>query len=612
LRRIESVVLVLLSLSVPVTAYAVTALMSVGGYNWDFTDSTDFWGASGVMIDGTSDAYDGCYYMAVDGVNYDPPGMPMLTAGGRQLEYGVQRLGSLDVRRIAYVPSADHNYARYLEILDNPGASAVSATLTITGNLGSDGGTMLTQTSSGDLSLTTMDSWFSTDDFDGGGDPSLAHVIQGSSPATRVSSVTLDFDNIEYSWNLSVPARGRVVIMHFAIQERNGMASRTEAERLVEAPEDTLVNIDEFLPDIVNFPTFYSCTEPEGMTCTTPMGATGICRGGVCCTGCWNGTRCQVGTRPSACGLGGGPCTDCADGMFCTLDSCTAGRCSSAPSPTICTDGMGCTMDTCHEATDSCTFMFVGGCIIGGMCVGEGETNPTYPCQVCDPARDSTDWSTMAEGMACGGGTVCAGGRLRDGACAADGRCVFSTTERCPTGACADESTCAPPCDASSCEDGEWCNPTLMRCERIEPLGRPCTAPLGCESGMCVDGVCCDALCEGTCSSCNLRGSEGACTAIPEGEDPDDECAMECDGERMCVGGAADAGAGDAGTPDAAVADAGADAGPGASDAGGIDAGTPPPPPDEGCGCAANGPSGFGSLALVLGALAVLLRRRRR
>jgi MYXO-CTERM domain-containing protein len=611
LRRTLLVVF-LLALAVPATALALTALTSVDSFNFDFLDPDDGF-AVGAMSDGTSDAYDTCYQLRVGGSDYLPSGATVSSLGGRQLEFPVQRLASVDVHRIVYVPASDGDYARYLEVFENPGASPVTVSVSVSGNLGSDGSTVLNTTSSGDGSITTMDSWFTTDDFDGSGDPSLAHIFQGASPTVRVSTASLSFDNIEYSWSLTVPAGGRAALMHFAVQERNLMSARTEAERLVEVPDDALAGIDEYLGDIVNFPAFFPCTEPEGAACMTPAGVAGLCRSGSCCTGCWNGTRCQVGTRSNACGIGGGTCTDCADPLFCTLDSCTAGVCSSAPSPTICNDAMGCTMDTCIEATDSCTFTFVGGCIIGGMCVGEGETNPSYPCQICDPDRDATDWSTMPEGTECGGGRICGGGRLRDRACNDSGVCVYTSSTRCATGACSDSTTCAEPCDASACEEGEWCDPTLMRCERIAGLGEECTAPMGCESGMCVDGVCCDAEeCDGACTRCDVSGSEGSCTAVPEGEDPDVECPLStCDGAGMCAPGP-DAGPGDAGMFDAGASDAGIDAGGGfdagaAADAGG----TPPPPEDDGCGCSTNGPTGLGAI-VPFGVVALWLARRRR
>jgi hypothetical protein len=51
-----------------------------------------------------------------------------------------------------------------------------------------------------------------------------------------------------------------------------------------------------------------------------------------------------------------------------------------------------------------------------------------------------------------------------------------------------------------------------------------------------VDGVCCDTDCTGTCAACNLTGTEGTCTFIPDGTDPFVECpGGHCDGAGACV-----------------------------------------------------------------------------
>ena len=44
--------------------------------------------------------------------------------------------------------------------------------------------------------------------------------------------------------------------------------------------------------------------------------------------------------------------------------------------------------------------------------------------------------------------------------------------------------------------------------------GAPCTNPMDCQSGHCVDGVCCNDPCTGLNEICNLQGSAGTCTEI--------------------------------------------------------------------------------------------------
>ena len=67
--------------------------------------------------------------------------------------------------------------------------------------------------------------------------------------------------------------------------------------------------------------------------------------------------------------------------------------------------------------------------------------------------------------------------------------------------------------------------------------GAACTAETAVEicgaANLCVDGVCCDTPCRGTCMACNLPGSEGVCSPHSRGGDPDGECGVceVCNGD---------------------------------------------------------------------------------
>lgn len=79
-------------------------------------------------------------------------------------------------------------------------------------------------------------------------------------------------------------------------------------------------------------------------------------------------------------------------------------------------------------------------------------------------------------------------------------------------------------------------------------LGCACTISTQgtvCGGLQCVDGVCCESSCIGTCRSCDVPGSEGYCSNTPAGVDPDDECSADpagtcgrnghCDGAGACA-----------------------------------------------------------------------------
>lgn len=63
-------------------------------------------------------------------------------------------------------------------------------------------------------------------------------------------------------------------------------------------------------------------------------------------------------------------------------------------------------------------------------------------------------------------------------------------------------------------------------------LGTTCDEAAACDSGFCVDGVCCRTACDGICAVCDGLGE---CVGHPPGMDPDEEClGATCDGSKAC------------------------------------------------------------------------------
>jgi hypothetical protein len=501
----------------PALALAVD-LTSGGGFLFDIQDDL-----GGYLSDGTSDAYDSCYFLDVGGTRYAPRGAGVVSADGRTVTLSSATLAGLTVRRVVYVPASGGDWARYLEVLENTGATDVTTTVRISGNLGSDFGTTLVATSSGDGVLDPSERWFATDDADGSGDPSLVHLFQAGADAGApidVRTVSQTDDDIDWTFDVTVPARGRAVVMTFAIQSRTQAAAQAEAVRLLELPDDAFAGMEEYEAELVNFP---------------PRTVLADCRGA------------RVGAR-------------CDDGLFCTLrDRCTAmGTCVGAGDP--CEDGDACTLDACLEATDACTNTRTPDrCVIGGECVANGTVHPAYPCLYCDPTRNAMDWSTRTEGAVCGVGSCTAGRLVPEATCSRTGQCLRAEPEPCAVGYCADGARCASMCEDDSCPGDSYCGPR-GECELPRADGSSCFGDTQCQSGHCVDRICCTEACTETCRSCIVPGAVGTCTDAPAMTDPDAECPGGfCDGEGAC--GVLDGGAlldaavvPDAGvTPDAAV-----------------------------------------------------------
>ena len=164
-------------------------------------------------------------------------------------------------------------------------------------------------------------------------------------------------------------------------------------------------------------------------------------------------------------------------------------------------------------------------------------------------------------------------------------------------------------CTEGACPGESFCAPSGV-CELKRTDGSTCSNNTECSSAHCVDGICCDAACDGVCESCRVPETFGVCSIVPAMTDPDGECGPTgyCDGTGACSGGDAglvrDAGMSDSGvaSPDASMR---LDAAVEAADAGLSEH-------RAGCDCRASraGRGPVVSIAMLLG-LAIFVRRRR-
>jgi Ca2+-binding RTX toxin-like protein len=198
--------------------------------------------------DGTNDAYDG-------GLNLN--GFPFLGTAetednGREIVIGSANIGSVEVTRKIYVPE-DQSWARFLEIVTNTSSSTVNYTVQLNTNLGSDSSTVLVSTSSGDTIFNTEDNWLVTDDFDGGGDPTMVHVFAGEGEF-QPDTASLSFDNLNFAYNLTLAPGETQIVMHFAAQNADQATALTKATQLAQLELEALEGMsDEELQQVVNF-----------------------------------------------------------------------------------------------------------------------------------------------------------------------------------------------------------------------------------------------------------------------------------------------------------------------------------------------------------------------
>jgi len=256
--------------------------------------------------------------------------------------------------------------------------------------------------------------------------------------------------------------------------------------------------------------------------------ASGFCAGGICCDAACEGAcvSCNLPGHPGQC-LPAAKDAACDDGNPCTVtDTCQDGVCTGTEELDCSQMNTGCSAAFCVPEQGGCVNELPPGkCLIAGECFTEGEAAAGLDCRVCDPGRDTDDWS-IAEGRC-----------YFNGACFSDGEAVLGDCLLCDPAkpdrpSPASEGTAcladANPCTEDTCTGGV--------CKGLPLAGQGCDDGLGCtEADQCTE--------QGECKGQEYACSDGlACT--------DDHCdgAGGCDfqllpGNCLIGGGCVAAGA---------------------------------------------------------------------
>ncbi len=217
----------------------------------------------------------------------------------------------------------------------------------------------------------------------------------------------------------------------------------------------------------------------------------------------------------TVCGSG-----NCAGKVFTSAQSCVGGECTGGGGSRNCDDGKACTTDACSAATGCGNSLVAGNCLIDGVCVGVGQTNPASACQLCDVAKATSSWTSIADGTQC----------VASSCSALD----FTSSMTCLYGSCSVGGT------LQSCDDGKTC--TTDTCA----VGTGCGNVL--KQGQCLIGGVCygegQANPGNGCQACVTASSTTAWTTREDGA----QCAAgTCTGlswtaSRTCVSGQCTAG----------------------------------------------------------------------
>lgn len=209
----------------------------------------------------------------------------------------------------------------------------------------------------------------------------------------------------------------------------------------------------------------------------------------------------------------------CADGFCCATDcSGTCQTCAAAQHVGICIPA-----DVGTDPRSNCQDMGTAGCGTDGFCDGAGACEKYVVGVACQSAG-------------CTGSSLTFAGR-----CDGLGTCVTTPAESCAPFVCGASGQCKTTCTTGAdCIAGASC---LNGSCGKQPVGASCSADTDCNSGFCAQGTCCMTGCNGLCQSCGLMGSAGACTNVPAGQDPLQECAVAasatCGTDGLCDGNGA-------------------------------------------------------------------------
>lgn len=289
----------------------------------------------------------------------------------------------------------------------------------------------------------------------------------------------------------------------------------------------------------------------------TPRGSRGncangyLCVSGSCATSCTSDAQCQstyyctTSGTPGVCALKkvqGDPCAganqcgaglSCVDG-YCCNDTCT-GQCERCNAP----GNLGSCIPT--QGAPTAPRAACGGAGVGTVCErtcdGIDTDACTYPSgNECRMASCSNGTATLAATCLSGGCELVTQGCGAYVCGATACRTTCSSNTHCSTGNFCDGSVCAPLrmrgqdcttgtqcqsgncvnavcCDSPSCAAGSSCALTNHRGECRKTIGTGCMNDTECGSDQCADSVCCNADCAGQCERCDASGQVGTCTA---------------------------------------------------------------------------------------------------
>jgi len=206
----------------------------------------------GGMIGGDTDAFTRGSALVVGGIRF-PQIRDVLYRPIRQvMTIGPVPMQGVDVTRHVTVPRTGVPFARYVEILENTTDLEIERTIVVESVLAENIGYSVFSTSSGDRAFSPEDSWLVTEYETG----SLAtgSVFGSADQVLEPSVARLSPDRWTWGYNLKIPPRETVAILHFELQGSPPVNVASGAEFIARLGRSTLEHLPvELFVSVVNF-----------------------------------------------------------------------------------------------------------------------------------------------------------------------------------------------------------------------------------------------------------------------------------------------------------------------------------------------------------------------
>jgi hypothetical protein len=221
----------------------------------------------------------------------------------------------------------------------------------------------------------------------------------------------------------------------------------------------------------------------------------------------------------------------CAQDGECSTGNCAGGVCCSERCDGDC--------QKCEAGSGVCLNLPKGS--VSPACTSMPNAASCGQTGTCDDSGRCAlfDATTMCKAAGCDVSSLTV---IAAGFCTGQGNCVTGSNSdcgayRCSAGACNQTCTTASDCNGVPCVGGQ--------CGGKHSVGATCNSNAECDKGFCIDGVCCENACSGSCMACahSLTGrNDGSCGPALSGTDPRNKCDAEsgcgqdgtCDGNGAC------------------------------------------------------------------------------